>query len=522
MNAPKTIAESIEEAIDSKIEKASRGGVKTVTATYVGKDADGKPYVQIPGSDSDTPVRRMSVQADINDVVTVTIENGMAVVDSNVSNPSASSSNLAKVETKAVKAQEQAEEVAQAVKSVKRQADTAIAQAASASEIASEAQAVAEATNQHFWDDSNGAHVTDVTQEEWTDAAESNFADLSTERPYHNSLFNSLGMLFRSALNNLVSITRSAIAFYDGLGNQSSNIVASFGSSGAQVGKASEAHVEITPTHMTFKYGDSQAIDMSSTNDSGVTASGHGRIILDNGAIGVSGTHNYDDTDTLSLYALGSRNGRDGMVEIEASSASGANSTILMQNDEVSIESAGSSRQSTLVMTETELYWCRDRDQEDQAFNFARNGNLTCGTVNGVDVEALEDKVAPIGTQVTEEFSTSVTVANASSATSGTGTAVGSITVTKGRWVIYGHWVFASNATGNRWGCINTSSGTVSPTATNPGSFRTAACSGAPTVVNAMTIVNVTGTTATYYLSAAQNSGAALGVTGCMRAIRII
>ena len=99
---------------------------------------------------------------------------------------------------------------------------------------ADEAAAVANATNQHFWSDTNGAHVTEVTQESW-----------STTPSGYNSLWNSLGLLFRNALNNLVSIAQSAISFYDGQGNAAANITASFGANGSQIGKSGESHVEI-------------------------------------------------------------------------------------------------------------------------------------------------------------------------------------------------------------------------------------------------------------------------------------
>lgn len=103
-----------------------------------------------------------------------------------------------------------------------------------------EAQELIEAMNQHFWTNDQGAHITDITQEEWVEeaASEDAFDDVSDEKPYHNLLLNSLGMLLRSALNNLVSITRSAVAFFDGDGNSSSNITAFFGSNGAQIGKS--------------------------------------------------------------------------------------------------------------------------------------------------------------------------------------------------------------------------------------------------------------------------------------------
>lgn len=121
-----------------------------------------------------------------------------------------------------------------------------------------EAAAVAAATNQHFWQRSTdpdsdgagtGAFVTDDGQDDFLEAAAGGFADLGdgtgNTKPWHNLLMNSLGILLRTGLNNLVSITRSAIAFFDGEGNQSGNVVASFGKDGAQIGKDDESHLEL-------------------------------------------------------------------------------------------------------------------------------------------------------------------------------------------------------------------------------------------------------------------------------------
>ena len=118
---------------------------------------------------------------------------------------------------------------------------------------ADEALEAALANGQHFWHNSDGAethggagvHVTDQTQEVWDAAVADGFSDLSDSKPYHNILINSLGMLLRTALNHLASITRSAIAFFDGEGNDSSNLVASFGKDGAQIGKSEESHIEM-------------------------------------------------------------------------------------------------------------------------------------------------------------------------------------------------------------------------------------------------------------------------------------
>ena len=97
-----------------------------------------------------------------------------------------------------------------------------------------EATAIAEATGQHFWSDTNGAHVTQVTQEEW-----------ETTPTGPNALWNSLGMLLRNALTNLAAFTTGNVRFYDGNGNAASNVTASFGSAGAQIGKTGESHIEM-------------------------------------------------------------------------------------------------------------------------------------------------------------------------------------------------------------------------------------------------------------------------------------
>lgn len=87
----------------------------------------------------------------------------------------------------------------------------------SAKTVADAAQAVANAINQHFWHDDNGAHVTMATQDEW-----------EQEQSGPNSLWNALGMLFRDGLTNLLAILTSGIVIYDGNGNDEENVVASF------------------------------------------------------------------------------------------------------------------------------------------------------------------------------------------------------------------------------------------------------------------------------------------------------
>lgn len=105
--------------------------------------------------------------------------------------------------------------------------------AASVESIAQEAKEVAEATGQHFWPDTDGVHVTEVTQDEWND---------STSTSYHsgaNVLLNALGQLFRDGLNNILAIlsgTTPGVAIYDGQGNTADNILAEFTSDHVRVG----------------------------------------------------------------------------------------------------------------------------------------------------------------------------------------------------------------------------------------------------------------------------------------------
>lgn len=90
-----------------------------------------------------------------------------------------------------------------------------------------DAEAVANATAQHFWADGNGAHVS--TDEGDPDGAQ-------------NALWNSMGMLFRKGANNLLALvtgTSPAVLIYDGTGNAAANVVASFASDLIELGKGS-------------------------------------------------------------------------------------------------------------------------------------------------------------------------------------------------------------------------------------------------------------------------------------------
>ena len=131
--------------------------------------------------------------------------------------------------------------------------------AAAAEEAAAAAQEVAEAMNQHFWTDSNGVHVTEITQEEWAETPSG-----------ANQLSNSEGILLRDGLNPIVSIatgTSSGMSVFDGSGSASSNVLATFTDDGVTLGKEGEIQAFFTPTQLYLANGGFKPVSFGLLND---------------------------------------------------------------------------------------------------------------------------------------------------------------------------------------------------------------------------------------------------------------
>lgn len=158
---------------------------RSVLATVSRVDADGTVWVTT-GDGMEAPAATSSVGVSVGDTVSVQWSGARMGVTGNSSDPSAGEC---------------------AVGAVRRVA-------ASAARAARGAKAIAEAVGQHFWADGNGVHVS-------TDPG-----DATGER---NILMNSLGILLRQGATWLASFSDSAVAFYDGLGNTASNVLAQFG-----------------------------------------------------------------------------------------------------------------------------------------------------------------------------------------------------------------------------------------------------------------------------------------------------
>lgn len=168
-------------------------GETRMVGEVLGVDDDGTAWVHVFGGAERTPVSATSVQLSKGNLVNLYVGDGRAEVIGNMSDPAPTMTQLRRVR---LATQE-------------------------AIRIASETSKAADATNQHFWSDGNGVHVAEATNEEW-----------QAEPSGRNVLLNSLGILFRAALDNIVTMTQSAVAFWDGGGNEESNVTATFGRSG--------------------------------------------------------------------------------------------------------------------------------------------------------------------------------------------------------------------------------------------------------------------------------------------------
>ena len=193
----KTVAECIKG--DTKKTKAYD------TAAKVKRIENGTAYVEIPGGVSETPVK-LTIDAKVGDTVQVHVGNGTAWLVGNQTAPPTDDAEaliakaVAKVAdktaNKAKTTAEQAETTANAVSGI---ANNALTQA-------QEAKQIADDTEQHFWftetGTDTGAHITEVTQEEWNDPSDPNYQSGG------NLLARSNGIAVREGMKELATMSK--------------------------------------------------------------------------------------------------------------------------------------------------------------------------------------------------------------------------------------------------------------------------------------------------------------------------
>ena len=165
------------------------------TSAVVKRVEDGTAWVHIPGGVDETPVD-LTLNAAPGDKVMVRVSRSGAFLIGNASAPPTDDS----------KAME-----------IARKTDRFAKRIEDAEEAAGEAAEVASAINQKVWSDEGGLHIADGKK------------DAAAER---NSIWNSLGMLFRKGLNPILGVltgNNPRVAIYDGQGDGEEHEVASFG-----------------------------------------------------------------------------------------------------------------------------------------------------------------------------------------------------------------------------------------------------------------------------------------------------
>lgn len=162
------------------------------TTAKVLRVENGIAWVHIAGGVDETPVK-MTIDAKAGDTVQVRVSGGRAFLVGNATAPPTDDATANVANKRAVNADKKAGVAKQTAEEAQETADVADGKATEAKEIAEEAgEAVAEVA-QHFWTDEDGAHITEVTQEEYID---------DPENAGSNTLLDSGNMYIRDGLTN--------------------------------------------------------------------------------------------------------------------------------------------------------------------------------------------------------------------------------------------------------------------------------------------------------------------------------
>ncbi len=222
-------------------------------------------WVSIPGGVDETPIDK-TVNCSAGDKVQVRVSGGRAWITGNASAPPTDDKRANEAKTTAENAQVMAvdaKETAEAVESVAVNANT----------TAENAQHIAEGVNEHFWHDNTGAHVTEVTQEEWNDPADPN---------YHyggNTLITTQGLAIRNGLVNLAEFGASGITIGQPTSGQCITVdptAVTFNDNGwkyADISYSTGTVISDVPTNQKLKIGTS-GFTLFDSNGDGLTVNG--------------------------------------------------------------------------------------------------------------------------------------------------------------------------------------------------------------------------------------------------------
>lgn len=203
------------------------------TTATVRRIEDGKAYVHIPGGVDETPVD-LTIDAAAGDTVQVRVSGGRAWLVGNRTAPPTDDTTARVAHGMAAKAEVRAEQAEETANSVNGIANSALAQAAAAKQIADD-------TEQHFWftetGTDTGAHITEVTQEEWSDPSDPNYQSGG------NLLARSNGIAVREGMKELATMSQDGFdaKSYDSSDNEVVIAHLGYGAGTDSVGDTSRA-----------------------------------------------------------------------------------------------------------------------------------------------------------------------------------------------------------------------------------------------------------------------------------------
>ena len=422
-------------------------------ATVTRIDSEGTVWVKTPGG-AEAPAAECGADVRPGDEVTLGFDGARMSVDANVSNPPAASSVVDRVR-----------------------------------EVAGTAKDIASAVGQHFWFDGNGAHVS---------------TEANDPAGRQNTIWNSLGMLFRRGQNIVLAIVTGndpGIEIYDGTGNDAENLTASF--------KADETHLGMSGAGAVYMAKDQFVVSSTYTN-SGTTY--HTEAV--DGQIEIAEDSTVVDSKEMTKY---------GFVKVktyEYDDSSGG-STSKSLSTKIALTAAlgdgfdgldfiQDGVQASIFATSRVEY---DPDMEDPSEQYSQSSVVEVVSDELMFNELNIGKPAEDARYGTAATSTSVSVGSSAKS-------IAHVDLTPGVYIVTGHAVFASNATGRRSLALGVTADTIG---SNAGStcVTVPAASGAVTQLMVPLVYSVTSDT-TLYLNVQQASGSTLGVQGQIRYVRIL
>lgn len=434
-------------------------------------------------------------------------------------------------------------------------------------ELVERAERAAAATSQHFWHDDNGAHVTQVTQDEWND---------STGSSYHsgpNSLWNAFGVLFRDGLTNLLAVLTNGIAIYDGNGNAAGNILAEFTANLVRIGGRFATSGQ-SSAGVQFFADDSSTSDLTASHyiDTEQDMQVYHNLMLDGTTTDqmlTGGTVSHSASGNLATYQEVYNDGSSWSEESDTgiTAKTGNAQQVAKMGVNALRSSAGTQTRRAYVQADTlrltqgygssaevtnhdmadvqdalngiyhldavrnvngsgNTYFAAERTDTGHQMQFGIGAD---GDNRGIWDESLgtwalyldanNRLYIPQHAMARHDASTSgsISVPNAKD------TSLCSITIREaGMWLLIGHGFFASNTTGRRvMGITASSGGSLSATAANS-VIQQNATDGSSTAISCFDVVTCNyGGSFVRYLTVYQNSGKALSVQGSIKAVRI-